>query len=164
MPSRAARWISAITGRGNRYDSRSSHGVWPFVPTSVCASVVDLEGVELPGRAVAAEIARVGFRDTRAFKEVRELGAMLVAELLLDAVRAEGGDVAADVEACLVDRVSERLARVAADDEPARLGHEPGEVTDGALDDDVEPLHRDAAARRGVAVDDEEAAVTGRAR
>ena len=46
---------------------------------------------------------------------------MLVAQLLLDAVGAEARDRAADVEARLVDRVAERLAGVAADDERGRV-------------------------------------------
>ena len=87
---------------------------------------------------------------------------MLVAQLLLDAVRAEARDRAAHVEPRLVDRVAERLARVAADDEAARLRHERAHVPDRAADDDVDALHRDPAARRGVAVDDEQPAAAGR--
>ena len=57
---------------------------------------------------------------------------MLVAQLLLDAVGAEARDRAAHVDARLVDRVAERVARVAADDEAAALGHERAHVADRA--------------------------------
>jgi hypothetical protein len=42
---------------------------------------------------------------------------MLVVELLLDAVRPQAGDLAAHVEARLVDRVAEVLAGVTTDDQ-----------------------------------------------
>ncbi len=77
---------------------------------------------------------------------------MLVADLLLDAVGAEARDLAADVEAGLVDRVAEVVARVAADHQRPPLGHERARVPDRAVDDDVRPLDRDPAARRGAAL------------
>ena len=43
----------------------------------------------------------------------------MLAQLLFDAVRAEPGDLAADVDVRLVDRVAERVARVTAHDEAA---------------------------------------------
>src|SRR5439155_21791304 len=55
------------------------------------------------------------------------------------------------------------LARVTADDEAAGLGHEGAQVADGAPHHDVDALHRDAAASRGIAVDDEQPAVAARA-
>src|SRR5919108_6553244 len=193
MPSRAARWISAMTWRSKRYDSRSSQG-WCVSSVAISAppgdvaallarekrarhgrrepayrnqirgrprtkpgdalqppgarmtlpggalvgaGVVDVEVVEPPGGAVAAEIARIGVVDAGAPEEVGELGAMLVAKLLLDAVGAETGDLAADVDARLVDRVSERLAGVPADDEATRLRHERAQMPDGAAHDDI---------------------------
>ena len=126
--------------------------------------VVDLEVVELPRRAVAAELGRVDVVDARrASSSSRSSATVLVAQLLLDAVGAEARDRAADVEVRLVDRVAERVAGVAADDEAAALRHERAQVADRAADDDVDALHRDAAARARVAVDDEQAAVAGRA-
>ena len=162
MPSRAARWISAITLRSKRADSRR-----PGLPAAALIStprVVDREVVELPRRAVAAEVRRVDVVDPGALEQLAHLRDVLVAHLLLDAVGAEPGDRAAHVEPRLVDRVAERIAGVAADDEAARLRHERAQVPDRAADDDVDALHRDAAARRGVAVDDEQPAVRGRAR
>ena len=45
----------------------------------------------------------------------------------------------------------------------AGLRHERREVADAAADDDVDALHRDAAAQRGIAVDHQQAAVPRRA-
>ena len=86
---------------------------------------------------------------------------VLVAHLLGDAVGAERRDVAAHVDARLVDRVAERLARVAADHQPAGLRHERAHVADVAADHDVDALHRDAAPRSGIALDDQQTAVRG---
>src|SRR5262249_5292830 len=84
--------------------------------------------------------------------------------LLLDAVRAEGGDLAAHVDVGLVDRVAEPLTRVAADHERALLGHEPADVPDRSVDHDLDSLHRDPAAGRGASLDHQQAAAPGRAR
>src|SRR5204863_1137525 len=77
---------------------------------------------------------------------------------------AEAGDRAAHVEVRLVQRVAERVAGVAAYDKRAALGHERAHVPDLSAHGDVDALHRDAAARGRVAVDDEEAAAAGRTR
>ena len=55
-------------------------------------------------------------------------------------VGAEAVDFAADVEDGFVEGVAEAGAGVAADDEAAGLGHEGGDVADGAADDDVDPF------------------------
>ena len=60
-------------------------------------------------------------------------------------------------------RIAERIAGIAEHDEIAGLRHEGRHVADRALHDDVDALHRDAAARRGVALDDQQAAAAGRA-
>ena len=86
------------------------------------------------------------------------------ADVLLDAVGAEARDLAANVDAGLVDRVAKGVAGVAAHDEAAGLCHEGAQVADRAADDDVDSLHRDAAAGGGVAADDEQAAAPGGAR
>ena len=62
----------------------------------------------------------------------------------------------------LVDRVAERLAGVAAHHERAGLGHERAHVPDGAVHDDLDALHRDPAAGRGVAAHDDQPAAAGR--
>ena len=84
--------------------------------------------------------------------------------LLGDAVGAQRRDVAAHVDAGLVDRVAERLAGVAADHQPTRLRHERAHVADVAADHDVDALHRDPAPRSGIALDDQQPAVGGGAR
>ncbi len=89
---------------------------------------------------------------------------MILAKLLLDAVGAKPGNVAAHVDMRFVDRVAERVAGVAADDQAAALRHEGAHVPDRAADDDVDALHRDAAACSCVAVHDEQASAAGRAR
>src|SRR3954464_8306686 len=171
MPSRAARWISWIALRSKVADSRRP-GCHPGCPLrlrrlsvsnsviSVLAGVVDVEVVEPARRAVAAEVGRVGV-GAGALEQRPQLGDMLVAQLLLDAVGAEGLHRAAHVEVRLVDRVAERVAGVAADDEAAALGHERAHVPDRAAHDDVDALHRDAAPRGRVAVYDEQAAAPG---
>jgi hypothetical protein len=88
---------------------------------------------------------------------------VLLAQLLLDAIRAQLGDLSTDVDARLVDRVAQGLARVAANDQAAGLGHEPAQVTDRPANHDVDALHGDTAARRRVAVNDEQASAPGRA-
>src|SRR5437870_6079279 len=147
MPSRAARWISAMTVRSKRYDSRRPHGRFASadIRPSVRGCVVDLEVVELPSRAVAAEVRGIRV-DLGRGQEPGELRRVLLSELLLDAVRPEAGDGAAHVEPRLVDRVAERIPRIPADDEGPGLRHEGAHVPDGATDDDVDPLHRDPAA------------------
>src|SRR5215210_8992005 len=112
MPSRAARWISAITPRSKVADSR----------------IVDRERVQRPGGPVAAELGGIGVADAGALEQRAQLGRVLRVQLLLDAVGAERRDAPAHVQARLVDRVAERLAGVAADDERARLGHEGAHV------------------------------------
>jgi hypothetical protein len=57
-----------------------------------------VEGVEPPSRAVATEVSGVDVVEAGAVEELAELGAVLVAQLLLDAVGAEAGDRASDVE------------------------------------------------------------------
>src|SRR4051794_23304259 len=93
--------------------------------------VVDMEVVELPRRAVAPKLARLG-SDAGALEQRLQLRDVVLPQLLLDAVGAEARDAAAHVHVRLVDRVAERLARVAADDEAAALRHESAHVADGS--------------------------------
>ena len=83
---------------------------------------------------------------------------MLVAQRLLDAVRAEAVHLAAHEEAGLVERVAERVAGVAEHHERSGLRHEGRHMPDRALDHDVDAAGRDAAAARGIAVDHEQTA------
>src|SRR5690349_5095695 len=93
-----------------------------------------------------------------------ELRAVVVAHLLLDAIRTEATHAAAHEQARLVYGIAERLARVAEHDKVAGLRHEGAEMAHRALDDDVDAFHRDAAARRGVAIDNQHAAAPARSR
>ena len=124
---------------------------------SVAAGMVDVEVVELAGRAVAPELGGVEL-EARALQEVLERGAMGVGHRLLDAVGAQARDLATDVEHRLVDRIAEIRPGVAADDEMARLRHEGAHVADRAAHHDIDALHRDAAARAGVALDHQQPA------
>src|SRR5712691_3520574 len=74
-------------------------------------------------------------------------------------VSPEGFDTAAHIQDRLVQRVTERVASIAADDQVSRLGHEGRVVAHAAADYDVNPLHRDAAAQAGIALDHEQPAV-----
>src|SRR6266581_5278035 len=80
---------------------------------SVRRRVVDLEVVQLPGRAVAAEVRGV-LVELRRLEQLGQFREVFVPHLLLDAVRAEGLDRALDVDAGLVEGVAERVTGVAA--------------------------------------------------
>src|SRR5207247_2270669 len=82
------------------------------------------------------------------------LGHRLLARIGPQAVQA-----AADIDYRLVERVAQPGTGVAADDQPARLGHEGRDVPDAAADDNVAALHRDAAAAGCVPLDHHQPAV-----
>ena len=96
-----------------------------------------------------------------AVEQPAELLVVLGPHLLGDAVGAQRRDIAAHVDARLVDGVAERLAGVAAHHEPSGLRHEGAHVADVAADDDVDALHRNAAPRSGIALDHQQPAVRG---
>src|SRR5512132_204371 len=128
-----------MTSRLKSADSRSA--------ISELARVIDLEVVELARRSVAAEVGGIGVLDPGPLEQRRDLGAVLLAQLLLDAVGAEAGDRTAHVDPGLVDRVAEGVAGVAAHEQAPLLRHERAHVPDGSAHDDVDALHRDPAAR-----------------
>ena len=163
MPSRAARWISAIDVAVE--EVRLAQARLPAGQLISTPRVVDVEVVELARRAVAAELGRVDVVDPGARRAARAARATCSSRSSFSTQSApSAGDRAAHVDARLVDRVAERVAGVAAARRGApRLRHERAHVADRAADDDVDALHRDAAARDGVAVHDEQAAVAGRA-
>ena len=121
--------------------------------------------VELARRAVAAELRDIDLRrrarPCRAARRSVALCSSRIAFSMQSAPRLF--DLAAHEQPRLVDRIAERIAGVAEHHEIAGLRHEGRHVADRALHDDVDALHRDAAARRGVAVDDQQAAAAGRA-
>jgi hypothetical protein len=84
-----------------------------------------------------------------------------VIERLLDAVGAEAADRAAHEQTRFVDRITERVTGIAEHNQIARLPHESGQVTYRTFDYDIDALHRNAASRRGVAIDDEKNAMPG---
>src|ERR1700676_422704 len=118
--------------------------------------------IELSRRSVAAKRRNVdGTVGAGGGKQATHLGPVWLLYGLLDAIRPDAPDAAAYVEIRLVDRIPERLSGVAEHDQIARLGHEGRQVADRSLDDDIDALHRDPAARRGVAVDHQQAAASG---
>jgi hypothetical protein len=98
-------------------------GVWGYVAHRCrlsSISVVDVEIVELAGRAVAAELLRLGV----AFGACQQVGQkfqMLGPHFLLDAIGTEALHLAAHEQPRLVQAVAQRLARIAA----ARRGCPP---------------------------------------
>ena len=165
MPSRAARWISAITCAVEQVGLAQPGLPRPVGRLISRRRVVDLEGVELAGRAVAPEVGGVDAGQARAARAGRAARRVVVAQLLLDAVGAERR------RPCRARRGAPRRSsrraprrRRRSTTSAARLRHERAHVADRALDDDVDALHRDAAARRGVAADDSRPPCAGRAR
>src|SRR5262245_55606237 len=84
----------AKTPEGVRFAAAAS--AVSMAPALGRTGVVDVEVVEAPGRAVAAEVTGVRV-DPGRFEQPAHLGGVLVGQLLLDAVRAEARDRAADV-------------------------------------------------------------------
>src|SRR5271170_6125024 len=80
--------------------------------------------------------------------------------LLLDAIGAKAGDRTGDKDLGLVKRVAKVVTGLAADYQGAGLAHERAHMSDRTADDNRDPLHRDAAARPRVALDDDEPAAT----
>src|SRR5215217_4079530 len=142
--------MSAMVARSKVADSRSPSSAmsWPETCGGACAGlpcgtevmvmvlslsvrrrVVDVEVVEVPGRAVATELGGVlgpscGRQQAPQFREV------FCVHRLLDTVGAERGHRAPDVEARFVDGVAQGVARVAADHQSTGLCHECGHVAD----------------------------------
>src|SRR4029453_7109054 len=124
--------------------------------------VIDMEGVELARRTVTLELARCDAGDARLAKQVGHDLMVLRPHVLLDAVGAKALDLAAYEQASLVNGVAKGVTRIAKHEQIAGLPHECRHVADTALHDDVDTLHRDAAARGRIAADDEKAAAPGR--
>src|SRR6201999_1023890 len=107
---RPAGWPRSSVGR--RWRTHAGRGAcghrWNMA--SVARSVVDVEVVEVSRRPVARVGGGVVALETRGLEQVFELLVMLGSHLLGHAVGAERGDVAADVDAGLVDRVAQGLA------------------------------------------------------
>ena len=118
MPSRAARWISAMVCSDRRERTREGpRGGDPSPLPSVRAGVVDLEVCRAGVPSRSAEVGwRVGV-ETRLLRVVGNLHHVLVSHLLLDAVGPEPGHRAPHVKARLVDRVAEGVSGVLADDQ-----------------------------------------------
>src|SRR6516164_231156 len=91
------------------------------------------------------EPLRIG-GNLRAAEECRDTVQIGRRHLLLYTIRAEACDLAADKDVGLVDRVSEVMAGITADDQGSRLPHEGAHMADRAADHDGHTLHRDTAA------------------
>src|SRR5690348_754325 len=118
-----------------------------------------LEVVVVPELPAADEFPERGLRlhavDSQlAFQEFVVAGG----ELGLDAVDAQRGDLAADVDRAVVHGVAEPAAHVPADDLAAALQHEPCHHARIPADDDRAALPVDARARPDVAMDHQVAA------
>src|SRR4029453_2680464 len=83
---------------------------------------------------------------------------MLIPHRLLDAIGTEALDRPAHEEPRLVERIAKRIPRIAEHNEIAGLGHECAHMANRAPHHDFDALHRDAATRRGIAVDAEQSA------
>src|SRR5208282_4413619 len=126
-------------------------------PSSIFASVVDVKIIEPPRRAVTLEPPRIG-GDLGAGEKAGDAFDVGRRHLLLHAVGTEAGDIAGDKDVGLVNRVPEIVAGVAAHDEGTRLAHKAAHMADRTADHDGDAFHRNAAARAGVALNDDEAA------
>jgi hypothetical protein len=86
---------------------------------------------------------------------------MLGPHLLFDAVGAKAFHAAAYEQLCLIKTVAKGFARITEHHQMPGLPHEGRHVADIAMNDDVDPLHRDAAARRRISFDNEKPAMAG---
>src|SRR5688572_6133868 len=128
--------------------------------TSISIDIVDVEVIELAGRAVAFELGGIGVH-AGTLQQLAQLLDVMRGHLFLDAIRAEAFDLALHIEARLVERVAEVGAGVAAYHQAAGLCHEGAHRADAAADHDIDALHGNAAARAGVTLDDDEATLAG---
>ena len=113
------------------------------------SDVVDVEMIELARRAVAAELAGIDLPSSPArvqqLARARRLLSLCIGFSTQSAPRLFTS--AADKEPRLVDRIAERFAGVAKHHQIAGLRHEGRHMADRSLDDDIDALHRNAAAR-----------------
>src|ERR1700751_2240708 len=119
--------------------------------------------MEPPRRAVSPELLRIG-NDLRVAEKAGDALDIRLCHLLLDTVGTKAGDLASDIDVSFVDRVAEVMPGVAAYDEGSGLAHKGAHMADRARHDDGDALHRDPAARAGVAFDDDEPPAPGRGR
>src|SRR6266436_5702362 len=122
--------------------------------------MVDMEVIEAPRRAVTPETSRIA-SNASTIEEGRNALDIARSHLLFDAVGAEAGDSAGDKDLGLVERVAEVMAGVATDDQGTGLAHKRAHMPDRTANDNGDALHRDAAARAGIALNDDEPAATG---
>src|SRR5215470_14374241 len=123
-----------------------------------------LEVVVVPELAPADELAeRAGRLDPVDPQLAGQELVVVGGQLGIDAVHAQRGDLAADVDRAVVHRVAQAAAHVAADDLAAALQHEPGHRARVAADDDRAALLVDAGAGPDVAADHHVAAAQRRA-
>src|SRR5262245_3776231 len=117
--------------------------------------MVDMEVIEAPCRAVTPETSRIP-SNPGTIEETGDAFDIILGHRLLDAIGAEARDSAGDVDPSLVERVAEVMAGVAADDQRTGLAHECAHMPDRTANDNGDALHRDAAARTGVALNNDE--------
>src|SRR5712671_6862144 len=83
---------------------------------------------------------------------------------LLLCIGAERFHFSAYVNYRLVERIAQRIASVATNYQPTGLRHEGGKIADRPADDDIYSLHRNAASKRRVPLNDQQAAMRRGAR
>src|SRR5262245_35312371 len=156
-------WIWPTTSGGKVWLGRCGPRWWLSL-MSVPLALERVEVVQLPGRGDPGDVARVDVVEAGRLQEALDLQDVLGGQVLHAGVGAERADPPRHVDHRLVERVAERLAGVAADQDGPCLGHEPAHVPDVAGDDHRAALERDPGARAGVARDRHQTAVGRRPR
>src|SRR5437868_9633980 len=87
--------------------------------------------VQSPSRAESLELARIGV-DAGSCKQIADIRHVELLHRFFLCIRAQAMHLAADIEDCFVERITQPWAGVAADDQSAGLSHERRDVTDTA--------------------------------
>src|ERR1700722_16651772 len=108
--------------------------------------------IERPARAITLEFTDIDFaREAELFELFVEFGAVLIVHFFFDAIGAKACDFAPRVKLGLVKRVAKGFANIPQHGDRTRLRHEGRHRPDGALYDNIDALHRNAATARRVA-------------
>src|SRR6516165_9391921 len=110
-------------------------GKWVSV-ISVGPGIIDMEMIQFPGGTVTGELLRL-LAAAGLFQQLAKDFLVLRRHLLLLAISAQAFHAAFDEQPRLVERISQRLASIAANHEIARLRHEGAHMARIAFDNDV---------------------------
>ena len=94
--------------------------------------------------------------DSGPLEQPAQLGRVAVGHRFFLGIGAESVNLAAHIDHGLVERIAQAARGVAANDQPAGLGHERRDMSDTAADDNVAAFHRDAATARCIPFDDDQ--------